>query len=215
MNSASVQQSQGLPPPPPPPLPPPPLPQPSSVVFETTITPKPRPILKIFLEGLYDEESNLSKLRGCEHVIKAIWTEIRNHYQSAVTDGSSNLNTYHNSYFIDLQRIPLSRYERVNSTQFPPPSGININMMPFLPSEQFEDCRLPEYLNPYEDLIMFCVGHEKKRNPSSTGKVFYLSIEESEVEVGFPQRQPGLHVDRPGLVNIASFKVSFTVKERE
>ena len=75
--------------------------------------------------------------------------------------------------------------------------------MPFISSEQFEGCRLPEYLNPYQDLIMYCVGHEKKRNPSSTGKVYYLSIEESEVEVGMSQRQPGLHVDRPGLVNIA------------
>ena len=102
-----------------------------------------------------------------------------------------------------------------SAAEFPHPSGININMMPFISSEQFEDCRLPEYLNPYEDLIMYCVGHEKERNPSSSGKVFYLSIEESEVEEGFPQRQPGLHVDRPGLVNIASSKVSFKAKARE
>ena len=219
MNSASVQQSQGLPPPPPPPLPPPPLPQPSSVVFETTITPKPRPILKIFLEGLYDEESNLSKLRGVEHVIKAIWTEIRDYYQSAVTGGYlplSSLSTYRNSYFIDLQRVNDERFylpqRKSFPAEFPAPSGININMMPFISSVQFEDCRLPEFLNPYQGLIMYCLGHEKKRNSSSTGKVFYLSIEESEVEAGFSQRQPGLHVDRPGLVNIASFKVSFTAK---
>ena len=98
---------------------------------------------------------------------------------------------------------------RMTSAEFPAPSGININMMPFISSEQFEDCRLPEYLNPYQSLIMYCLGHEKKRNSSSTGKVFYLSIEESEVEAGLSQRQPGLHVDRPGLVNIESSEVTF------
>ena len=44
----------------------------------------PQPILKVILEGLYDEESNLSKLRGCEHIIKAIWRDVKNYYQSAV-----------------------------------------------------------------------------------------------------------------------------------
>ena len=84
-------------------------------------------------------------------------------------------------------------------------------MMPFISSEQFENCRLPEYLAPYGDLITHCVKHEKERNSSSAGKVFYLSIEESEVELGFPQRQPGLHVDRPRSVNIASSEVSLAI----
>ena len=224
MNSAPVQQSQGHPSPPPP--------LPSSLLraekkrpprMPPRTKPKMKPILKIFLEGLYDEGSNLSKLRGCEHIIKAIWTEIRDYYQSAVIGGylHSPLNTYQNSYFIDLQRVNDGDFDfhqinerfylpqRKGDPGFPAPSGININMMPFISSEQFEDCRLPEYLNPYRGLITYCLRHEKKRNPSSTGKVFYLSIEESEVEVGLSQRQPGLHVDRPGLVNIALFKVSF------
>ena len=171
----------------------------------TSSSPKPRPILKVFLEGLYDKESYLYKLkvRGCEHVIRTIWSEIRDYYQSAVTKPQPRCR---NSYFIDLQKISFPPL-------FPPPSGININMMPFISSEHFENCRLPAYLNPYQGLIMYCLGHEKKRNPSSAGKVFYLSIEESEVEVGFPQRQPGLHVDRPRWVDIASSKVSFMVKE--
>ena len=203
----------------------PPLP-PQHNSFETTSQPKQRPILKVFLAGLYDEESHLSKLRGCDNIIKAIWTEVRDYYQSAVTDGTFNLNTYRNSCFIDLQKISLpplqlqpweafslqdnkSEGQSNNTPEFPPPSGININMMPFISSEQFENCRLPKYLTPYRDLIRHCVRHEKERNSSSIGKVFYLSIEESKVELGFPQRQPGLHVDRPRLVNISSCQVIF------
>ena len=203
----------------------PPLPPPHKS-FETTSQPKQRPILKVFLAGLYDEESHLSKLRGCDNIIKAIWTEVRDYYQSAVTDGTFTLNTYRNSYFIDLQKIslpPIQPWEASNfflqdnklechsnnTPEFPPTSGININMMPFISSEQFENCRLPEYLAPYGDLITHCVRHEKERNSSSIGKVFYLSIEESKVELGFPQRQPGLHVDRPRLINISSSQVIF------
>ena len=70
--------------------------------YETTSQPKQRPILKVFLAGLYDEESHLSKLRGCDNIIKAIWTEVRDYYQSAVTDGTFTLNTYRNSCFIDI-----------------------------------------------------------------------------------------------------------------
>ena len=64
------------PPPPPPPLP-------------LTLTPKPSPtaiykcspILKILLEGLYDEGSNLARLRGCQQVIQIIWTEVQEYYK--------------------------------------------------------------------------------------------------------------------------------------
>ena len=92
----------------------------------------------------------------------------------------------------------------------PTPSGIIIDMMPFISSEEFKTSRLPENLKPYWSLIKRCVEHAKGRNSSSLGSVFYLSIEESEVEKGSSQRRPGLHVDRPGKVNIADFEVSFT-----
>ena len=34
-------------------------------------------ILKTFLEGLYDEDCVLSKLRGCLHILKQIWNNVR------------------------------------------------------------------------------------------------------------------------------------------
>ena len=35
------------------------------------------PVSKVLLDGLYDPESNLSRLRGCQHVMKLIWEEVR------------------------------------------------------------------------------------------------------------------------------------------
>ena len=82
--------SQSPPPPPCPPPPPPPLPP----------TPRPiavykcLPILKIFLEGLYDEGSNLAKLRGCQHVIQLIWTEVREYYKLAIIPFGKGINIF-------------------------------------------------------------------------------------------------------------------------
>ena len=35
------------------------------------------PVSKVLLDGLYDPESNLSRLRGCQHVMRLIWEEVR------------------------------------------------------------------------------------------------------------------------------------------
>ena len=42
------------------------------------------PVLKVYLEGLYDENCNLSKLRGCPHLVARIWTEVRNFWKSRI-----------------------------------------------------------------------------------------------------------------------------------
>ena len=143
-----------------------------------------RPILKVFLEGLYDEESNLSRLRGCDHIIKAIWTDVRDYYETAIS--------WHDGL------IGSSKFSAV----FPLPVGIgiNINMMPFICSESFHNCRLPEDLRPYWGLIEMCVKDLLRINSSSTGKVFYLTIQESEAGRDTSQRRPGLHVGL-GLVD--------------
>ena len=42
-------------------------------------------VLKAILDGLYDEESQLSNLRGLHHILKYIWTDLRNYWQSHIT----------------------------------------------------------------------------------------------------------------------------------
>ena len=95
---------------------------------------------------------------------------------------------------------------------FPPPSDININMMPFIVGETFASCKLPEFVRPYWPMILACLNPEMNRAwhhlwnkrdfPSEVGKVNYLTIQESWVEEGTSQRRPGIHVDAPGDVKI-------------
>ena len=35
-----------------------------------------QPISKVLLDGLYDQESPLSQLRGCQHIMRIIWDNI-------------------------------------------------------------------------------------------------------------------------------------------
>ena len=81
---------------------PPPLPPPLPPLLAPTKTYKYVPILKIILEGLYDEESNLNKLRGCQNVMKIIWTNVFEYSKPAIRSldkgmfgkGITNLNIY-------------------------------------------------------------------------------------------------------------------------
>merc|ERR1712130_1029844 len=41
---------------------------------------------------------------------------------------------------------------------------ININMMPFIAAENFEECKLPESVRPYWSLIKACLAPEMERS---------------------------------------------------
>ena len=186
-------------------------------------------VLKAILDGLYDEQSQLSKLRGFYHILKFIWTDVRNYWKSHITlpDPAAVWDDYchfkwsnnptptpqtspSSAYIAPMGHI--DNYHEFNYPKFPDPSGININMMPFICGETFEDCKLPDYVKPYAELILMCLSHHSYREthhmwpkryfPSDIGKVYYLTIQESEVDPGMSQRRPGLHVDSPGWVKI-------------
>ena len=106
---------------------------------------------------------------------------------------------YRHRNFINLFQV-----EREPEPEFPRPSGISVNMMPFISSEKFENCRLPEDLRPYWGLIKYCLGHQARRNPLSYGRVFYITIQETQIEQGSCQGRPGLHVEYRGLANNAT-----------
>ena len=208
--------------------------------------------LKVLLDGVHDEESHLSKLRGLPHILKYIWTDVKNYWQShiilpgPVTDRRGfnvtsppagwnkthpmltpraslsvtfaapmgHIDNYNNDkgsrkYF---EHCPILQYP-----EFPDPTGININMMPFICGHTFEDCKLPEILRPYSDLIEMCLKHQHSKKldhelnygffghclgQSDLGKVYYLTVQENAVKSGQSQRRPGLHVDSPGWVKI-------------
>jgi len=191
---------------------------------------KLNPLLKVILEGLYDEDCVLSKLRGCQHLLRDIWRNIVNFNRSQIFlpdknvtfDYRTNQNYWGEYPSIDalesaLYVAPISEdNSEFNSEDktfaFPTPSNININMMPFIVGRSFKECRLPNYLMPYWKLIQLCINPQFVRNrhhlwnknkyPSDEGKVYYLTIQESLVKAGESQRRPGLHVDSPGNIKI-------------
>ena len=117
-------------------------------------------------------------------------------------------------YLATLRQEP--DFRDLSPPSFPPPSGVNINMMPFLVGKTFESCRLPESVRPYWSMVEACLGPELERAghhlwprdevPSQLGKVWYLTVQEGWVEGGASQRRAGLHVDSPGRVNIANME---------
>ena len=96
-----------------------------------------------------------------------------------------------------MQRIGPSKNDRPQiafspccSIKFPEPTGININMMPFIRGEKES---LPKELWPYYELII----SKCPTDDSEQGDVMYLTVQESYIEAGKTQRRPGLHIEAP------------------
>lgn len=68
--------------------------------------------------------------------------------------------------------------------RFPPPSGLNVNMLPFIMGD---DDSLPGAVRPYLPIIRAC--------SLTLGRHAYLSISESYVRKGETQRRPGVHTE--------------------
>ena len=100
----------------------------------------------MILDGLYDEDCVLSKLRGCQHLLRVIWDDVNKYWTDAVIlpedpepapskclyrspDASKTV-----KYF-----APIRDFE--DKYEFPSPSDINVNMMPFIVGETWEQCR--------------------------------------------------------------------------
>ena len=175
-------------------------------------------ISKVLLDGLYDQGSPLYKLKGCPHIMRIIWENVTKFWEEMVdmpVVSDPTASRFHVKVQID-DTLPSCTYLTALTSisfqrcSFPSPSDININMMPFIVGETFDDCKLPSYVEPYWPMIKTCLEPELDRashrlwpiqeHPSELGKVNYLTIQESWVEQGAAQRRPGLHVDSPGEV---------------
>ena len=47
----------------------------------------------MLLDGLYDPDSNLSKLRGCQHVMRKVWDELVFDWEGFPEEASFEINT--------------------------------------------------------------------------------------------------------------------------
>ena len=158
-----------------------------------------RPLLKVFLEGLYDDECSLSKLRGFYFILKAIWSDVKHYYQKGIIECGCGSGLVQECQCATCRSAPYPKFPAPM-----PMGGVNVTMLPFICGIEFEDYRLPEYVKQYEDLIKFCLQHQMKRNASFLGKVCYLTIWERDLSPGeflgqdCMQTQAGLSVNFPG-----------------
>jgi len=146
------------------------------------------PVLKLFMLGTLDATSIIAKLRGDHKVLLQI-------VNAAAVDWQKE--------HIDFKTPSAYKAEpSFNHTpvlSFPAPSGININMMPFLPSDKNS---LPPELHGYLEIIRECqrsrVWEHKNGDLvewEDETEVCYLTISEGEVLAGNSHRRAGLHTD--------------------
>ena len=82
---------------------------------------------------------------------------------------------------------------------FPTPTGLSVQMMPFINASTFADTRLPESLREYWETFFPLILEQLD---SDDGTICFITVDEREVEVGETQRRPGLHTECPGVLQV-------------
>jgi hypothetical protein len=129
------------------------------------------------LLATHDDDNALAVLRGHEAVLRKCFMYVDEWYES----------------HIDRDVVG---HKIVSDVDFPPPTGINVNMMP-ISSARRDLHGMPSFCLPYLPMVERCIdalGYETFRKPS----VMYLTINETDVPEGKTQRRGGLHIERPG-----------------
>ena len=158
-------------------------------------------ILKIIFEGVYDPESYLHALLGKPHIVQMIWLMIQHNWKNYIKQPMKSFEASYNS------NGEIEFFRRYWKVSFPKPTnGININMMPFIASKNFNDTKLPGSLKCYASMIeavmTIAYGYNNVNQSKEEGKIYFLTIQESWVDAKTSQRRPGLHTDNPGPVTI-------------
>ena len=135
---------------------------------------------KTLLQGTLDPDNLLNTVEAL--ALQEISSRARRDFVESVSILSQE------KYFIKMNLR--SSYRTNQSPLFPPPTGVNVNMMPF----QLTRCKetLPEELHGYIALIQNCMIPKAWRR-----RCMYITIQESFVKRGECQRRPGLHIERP------------------
>merc|ERR1719499_2803043 len=78
-------------------------------------------------------------------------------------------------------------------------------------NHDFKKTKLPEYLKEYHNRFIKII---LDGNVDEINKIGFLTIQESFVEKGKTQRRPGLHVERPGVIDISKGDGALKVKQQ-
>ena len=156
------------------------------------------PILKVILEGIYDEESILFELNGKWPILHKIWL----HLCKGWKDGIKTTSGVRGKEVFDLDDcisyMSLYSISWCKRWSFPQPCNIEVTMMPFLLADcmSFEKSGLPKELIGYWEMICKCVKFDNK----PIGKICFLTVQESWIEKGDSLGREGIHIEAPGKV---------------
>ncbi|XP_065659615.1 uncharacterized protein LOC101236717 [Hydra vulgaris] len=164
------------------------------------------PIICVVLQGVYDVESPLSLLHGMPHILIFIWNNIKAFWKEHIKVGINKNSFINGNNEIEIDSLPYSLIQ--DSLKFPSPNNLNINMMPFVMSSSFRNCKLPKNTKRYWDIIKLCIDEQSRNSKDEIGKIWFLTIQESIVDQGTSQRRPGLHTESPGFVYIKNDSLS-------
>jgi len=142
----------------------------------------------IIVRGTLDASCPLTVLRGQRDVLRKICGYVDAWYAAHV-DRSP----------IGHLRAADLHYPVHMSVTFPPPSGIDINMMPI--NLYHLRATVPDAYRAYIPIITSCKYTTMPPSRHGDEWIAYLTIHESEVEAGHAQRRPGLHIERPTVRN--------------
>ena len=162
------------------------------------------PILKVILEGVYDDRCQLSLLRGTPHIVQLIYSYIMEYWKSLIVCGDADdtiKEIAHNIGHNQLQPGEIKNFPgnqfflETAKANFPQPQNLDIHMMPFLLERSFEKCYLPDNLRLYwENMIKPLFRTKNGDCQSEEGKVCYLSIYEGLSDSFITHDRSGLHV---------------------
>ena len=185
---------------------------------QTEIIPKPHlnPVLRTILEGVYDENSNLSLLRGCPHILQNIWERVVFYWKTLI-------------FFPKMEKPPIPRlllyttipfprtfpydtcYAKLLKIKFPKPGNLNIRMMPFKMNWNFKESFLPNEIRPYfENLIRPLWRSFFNGLHHDDEKIVYLSILEDSREASEAEENN----DTPCGCNLPDNRVHVEAKVR-
>ena len=146
------------------------------------------PILKVILEGVYDDDSQLSVLRGTPHIVQLIYFYVSEYWKSFISCGDEDNIIEEVAENVGLDQLQPGEVKDFPGNQFvletikakfPPAQELNIQMMPFVLESSFDKCYLPDYLRPYwENMIKPLLRAKNGDCRSEEGKICYLSIYE-------------------------------------
>lgn len=145
-----------------------------------------------FLKGVLNEKHPLHVFDHNGLIWNKTWRQVDTWYDEHIDLG--------NVAFMPEHRLP---YPSRRQWTFPPPTGLDINMMPI---KYFDlEGSLPTELAGYKKMIRECyVSYADFDEADVNGswkynrdKIVYLTVHESVVPVGQCQRRPGLHIEKP------------------